>query len=168
MSFDESVWRPHWDTPEGPTFGDWMEYKEAVSFGHKMMSEGFVVRLEREPAIPKITVTLDEYNDLKQKEREYSLFLRANELIPNPLHFIKCAEVGCKAMQVNDGGRGLEVNSGCNQIEQCDFECSSKEETVSYCDEHIIQVVFEGTTCVCCQSCWDTGKPTKVGWTVTK
>ena len=127
--------------------------------------------LEKRNTVPKIitiTILLEDYDNLKQKEREYNLFLRANELVPNPLHLIKCSEVGCQAMQVNDGGRGLEVNKGCKQIQQCDFECSSKEEIPEYCDEHLLQVAFEGTTCACCQACWDSGTPTEEGWTITK
>lgn len=112
------------------------------------------------------SISLEEYDQLIACKKRLDLFEKANSSLPNPLYFDQCAEQGCQAIEINDGGRGIEIQDGCESMTSCDFQSIQCKQD-KYCDKHInrfLKLVSDGCDDIlCCEDCWRTGEPSKDG-----
>lgn len=90
----------------------------------------------------KITINIEDYENLKHKETVLMLLWEANAKSQNPLELIRCSFPDCKAMLIRDKDRYMEVFHRCTEL----YECSSKYEhvvekecEVGYCEKHVTE-----------------------------
>lgn len=96
---------------------------------------------------------LEELGILREKVREYNLFIKANELSTCPLRLRKCNAANCTAMCVTDE-KEIIVYENCREIFSCELQ-SEKCDNIVYCERHENKFWSLGNCSACCPSCYE-------------